>query len=68
MTNPFEDDNARFHVLINKEGQHSIWPIFIEIPEGWTIVYRMASRFDCLTYVNEHWTDMRPRSLFEKSK
>jgi uncharacterized protein YbdZ (MbtH family) len=68
MTNPFEDENARFHVLINGEGQHSIWPTFVNIPEGWTIIYRTGSRLDCLEYVNEHWTDMRPRSLIEKMR
>jgi MbtH protein len=68
MKNPFEDEDAVFHVLINEEGQHSIWPTFINIPEGWTIVYRAGNRLDCLEYVNEHWTDMRPRSLIEKMR
>jgi MbtH protein len=34
MTNPFEVENGRFYVLINKEGQHSIWPTFVAAPEG----------------------------------
>jgi MbtH protein len=68
MKNPFEDENAPFHVLINEEGQYSIWPTFIDIPGGWTIVCRAGSRLDCLEYVNEHWTDMRPRSLIEKMR
>jgi MbtH protein len=68
MANPFEDEDGLFHVLINKEGQHSIWPTFINVPEGWEIVYRTGSRRDCLDYVNEHWTDMRPRSLIERMK
>jgi MbtH protein len=66
MANPFEDENGHFHVLINKEGQHSIWPIFVDVPEGWTIVYRSGSRPDCLNYVDEHWTDMRPTSLIKR--
>jgi len=68
MINAFEDENGRFHVLINKEGQHSIWPTFVNVPEGWTIVYRSGNRRHCLDYVNEHWTDMRPKSLIERMK
>ena len=63
MANPFEDDNAEYYVLVNDENQHSIWPVFAEIPGGWKAVHGAAARQDCLDYVNEHWTDMRPRSL-----
>lgn len=63
MGNPFEDETATFLVLINAEGQHSLWPQFAAIPEGWTTVLPSASRQECLDYVNEHWTDMRPASL-----
>jgi MbtH protein len=36
MTNPFEDENATYIVLINDEGQYSLWSDYIEIPVGWT--------------------------------
>ncbi len=62
MTNPFEDENASYHVLVNDEGQHSLWPSFKEVPQGWTIVLRSDSRAACVAYINEHWTDMRPKS------
>ncbi|MFF2148844.1 MbtH family protein [Kitasatospora sp. NPDC058190] len=65
MANPFEDDNADYYVLLNDEGQHSLWPAFAEIPAGWTAAHGVAPRQECLDYVNEHWTDMRPRSLAE---
>jgi MbtH protein len=65
VANPFEDDNAEYHVLVNDEGQHSLWPAFAEIPAGWRSVHGAAARQECLDYVNEHWTDMRPRSLAE---
>ena len=32
MTNPFEDENGVYHVLVNDEGQHSLWPSFKEVP------------------------------------
>ena len=68
MTNPFEDENGVYHVLINDEGQHSLWPSFIQVPEGWTIVHQSASRAACLEFINQHWTDMRPNSLVEHMK
>ncbi len=40
MTNPFEDENGIFHVLINEEGQHSLWPSFVDVPDGWTIIHK----------------------------
>lgn len=62
-SNPFDDADARFHVLVNAEGQHSLWPVFAEVPVGWTMVLKDSSREDALAYVNAHWTDMRPASL-----
>ncbi|MEV0401884.1 MbtH family protein [Actinoallomurus sp. NPDC050550] len=63
MTNPFEDPDGRYLVLVNDEGQHSLWPTFIDVPAGWTIAHGEDTRQACLDYVNEHWTDMRPKSL-----
>jgi MbtH protein len=65
MTNPFEDEKGVYLVLINDEGQHSLWPSFAEVPAGWTIVKEESSRKDCLDFINENWTDMRPKSLIE---
>jgi MbtH protein len=63
MTNPFENDEASYLVLVNDEGQHSLWPVFAEVPGGWTQVLGPESRPECLRYVEENWTDMRPKSL-----
>ncbi|GLF99151.1 MbtH family protein [Streptomyces yaizuensis] len=63
--NPFDDADGRFHVLVNDEEQHSLWPTFAAVPEGWRVVLDDGSRAACLAYVEEHWTDMRPRSLRE---
>jgi MbtH protein len=62
-TNPFEDENAEYLVLVNDEEQHSLWPADIEVPAGWRIAQGAASREQSLSYVEEHWTDMRPASL-----
>lgn len=63
MTNPFDDPDAEFLILVNGEGQHSLWPVFAEVPEGWEAVFGRAGREQCLRYIEEHWTDMRPKSL-----
>ncbi|MFF4218321.1 MbtH family protein [Streptomyces nondiastaticus] len=65
MTNPFDDESGRFHVLVNDEGQHSLWPVFATVPEGWSVALADQERAACLEYVEEHWTDMRPKSLVE---
>ncbi|GAA3219273.1 MbtH family protein [Actinocorallia longicatena] len=62
-TNPFDDENGRFHVLVNEEEQYSLWPAFAEVPHGWRIVFGEDGRAECLAYVEQHWTDMRPKSL-----
>ncbi|MFJ5206147.1 MbtH family protein [Streptomyces nigra] len=61
--NPFDDDEGSFLVLVNDEGQHSLWPSFAEVPGGWVVVFGEDSRQACLDYVDAHWTDLRPRSL-----
>ena len=64
-TNPFDDDSGRFFVLVNDEDQYSLWPAFVDIPAGWRVTFGESTRVDCLAYVEEHWADMRPRSLRE---
>jgi uncharacterized protein YbdZ (MbtH family) len=63
--NPFDDDNGTFFVLVNGEDQHSLWPSFADIPAGWRMVFGEASRAECLEYVEQNWTDIRPKSLQE---
>ena len=63
MTNPFDDVDGQFLVLVNAEGQHSLWPAFAAVPAGWHAAYGAAARAECLDYVEQHWTDMRPTSL-----
>lgn len=63
MTNPFDDPEGTFSVLVNAEGQHSLWPAFAEVPDGWTAALQGATHEEAEAYVEEHWTDLRPRSL-----
>ncbi|MFC3499934.1 MbtH family protein [Micromonospora krabiensis] len=65
MTNPFEDPDGEYLVLVNEENQHSLWPSFAAVPAGWTVARAAGTRQECLDFVEESWTDMRPRSLAE---
>ncbi|MBM7168685.1 MbtH family protein [Streptomyces sp. G44] len=66
MSNPFENPDGTFLVLVNDEGQHSLWPSFAEVPAGWTVALGPTDRRTCLAHVEEHWTDMRPLSLMRR--
>lgn len=62
-TNPFEDANGTYLVLTNDEGQHSLWPSFANVPNGWNVAHNEDNRNNCLNYIENNWTDMRPNSL-----
>ena len=63
MTNPFEDANGQYLVLVNDERQYSLWPAFRAVPAGWKAVGPGGKRQECLDWIDANWTDMRPRSL-----
>ncbi|MEE1820580.1 MbtH family protein [Streptomyces sp. NPDC004288] len=62
-TNPFDDTDGRFLVVVNGEGQHSLWPSFAEVPGGWDVALAETTREACLEFIEANWTDLRPRSL-----
>jgi MbtH protein len=66
MANPFDDENGIFFVLVNDEGQHSLWPTFVDVPPGWERVFGEDTRQACLDYIETNWTDMRPKSLIDR--
>lgn len=55
-SNPFDDADDRFYVVMNDRHQQSLWPSFTEIPAGWRVVFGEESRDRCLTYMEDHWT------------
>jgi MbtH protein len=57
------EELERYAVVVNHEEQYSIWPADREPPDGWRPAGRAGSRADCLAYISEVWTDMRPLSL-----
>ena len=61
-----EEDTTIYTVVVNHEEQYSIWPTYREIPLGWTAVGEEGRKAECLAYIEEVWTDMRPLSLRKK--
>jgi MbtH protein len=67
----FDSEDTIFKVVINHEEQYSIWPDYLEVPSGWNAVGKSGKKQECLEFIKEHWTDMRPLSLrkhMEQSK
>jgi MbtH protein len=60
------EDKKIYDVVVNDEEQYSIWPSHKEIPAGWKAAGKTGPKTECLAYVEEVWTDMRPRSLRER--
>jgi uncharacterized protein YbdZ (MbtH family) len=61
-----DDDTTNYDVVVNHEQQYSIWPDYREVPLGWTKVGKSGLKAECLAYIKEVWTDMRPLSLRKK--
>jgi MbtH protein len=60
------DQDDLHDVVVNEEGQYSIWRAGKEIPAGWRDVGKRAPKAECLAYIDEVWTDMRPLSLIRQ--
>jgi MbtH protein len=62
----FDRDDVIFQVVINGEEQYSLWPDYKAIPAGWRAVGMKGVKAECLAYIEQNWTDMRPLSLRQK--
>jgi MbtH protein len=60
-----DEDTRTYTVVMNHEEQYSIWLVNKEIPRGWREVGKQGPKAECLAYIEEVWTDMRPLSLRE---
>jgi MbtH protein len=60
------EDTTIYTAVINHEEQYSIWPADRELPLGWTAVGTPGRKEEVLAWIEEVWTDMRPKSLREK--
>jgi uncharacterized protein YbdZ (MbtH family) len=63
---PDREDTTVYKVVVNHEEQYSIWPDYKEIPLGWNDAGKSGLKPECLAYIKEVWTDMRPLSLRKK--
>jgi len=63
MSREETEDTTIYRVVVNEEEQYSIWPTYLEIPAGWRDAGKSGPKDECLAYVKEVWTDMRPLSL-----
>ena len=54
---------SEYSVVVNHEEQYSIWPYERDLPNGWRLTGKRGSKEECLAYIEEVWTDMRPLSL-----
>lgn len=66
MTSEDTDSGITYHVVVNHEEQYSIWPADRDVPAGWTITGTPGTKDQCLAFIKEVWTDMRPLSLRRK--
>jgi MbtH protein len=55
--------SLQWTVLINSEEQYGLFPSDLPPPTGWRLAGYTGTEAECVAYVDEHWTDMRPRSL-----
>lgn len=61
-----QEDTTIYKLVINHEEQYSIWSAEKENPLGWKDVGKSGLKSECLEYIKEVWTDMRPLSLRQK--
>lgn len=61
-----QEDTNQYKVVFNHEEQYSIWPVEKDNPKGWKDAGKIGSKAECLAYIEEVWTDMRPKSLRER--
>jgi MbtH protein len=66
MNRDEQEDTTIYKVVVNHEEQYSIWPADRENPLGWKDVGKSGLKAECLAYIKEVWTDMRPLSLRKK--
>ena len=62
-THDEQEDTRTYKVVLNHEEQYSIWLADRENPLGWNDAGKSGSKAECLAYIKEVWTDMRPLSL-----
>jgi uncharacterized protein YbdZ (MbtH family) len=58
-----KEETTAYKVVVNSEEQYSIMLEFKDLPAGWRYAGKTGTKSECLAYVAEVWTDMRPLSV-----
>lgn len=66
MAHDEQEHSTTYTVVVNGEEQYSIWPADREKPAGWKDAGKSGTKEECLAFIKEVWTDMRPLSLRKK--
>ncbi|WP_420126113.1 MbtH family protein [Longimicrobium sp.] len=66
MSNEEREDTTIYEAVMNHEEQYSIWPADRELPLGWSKAGKSGLKPEVLAWIEEVWTDMRPKSLRDK--
>jgi MbtH protein len=61
-----DEDSTIYNVVMNHEEMYSVWPAYKPLPAGWKEAGKSGPKNECLAYIEEVWTDMRPLSLRKK--
>ena len=63
MSGQTGNDGFQYDVVVNDEGQYSVWPAHRPTPPGWRTIGVLGTREECLAHIRAVWTDMRPLSV-----
>ena len=58
-----KESSLQWLVLVNQQLQYSIWPVSRPVPAGWNETGPEGAKEDCLAFIAQQWTDMRPASI-----
>ncbi|HEY5724312.1 MAG TPA: MbtH family NRPS accessory protein [Allosphingosinicella sp.] len=62
------EDTTIYQAVVNDEEQYSIWPVDRELPLGWRATGKEGTKQEVMAWIQEVWTDMRPKSLRDKMR
>jgi MbtH protein len=66
MSQDDAQDSTIYKVVVNEEEQYSLWPSYRDNAAGWRDAGKVGTKAECLAYIQEVWTDMRPLSLRQR--
>lgn len=66
MPSDVKEETTAYTVLVNAEEQYSLWPANRPTPAGWKEAGKSGTKEECLAFVEQVWTDMRPLSLRQR--